>query len=75
MNKLIKFMAGVFSDGGEPSFSRVGGGFALCFACGWITSIVLASHTLPDFGGVCLFIGTLYGVNSASKLFGPKPPL
>lgn len=72
MAKFWAFMAGVFSDDGQPSFSRVGAGIALAFACGWITSVVLHNHALPDFGGVALFIGTLYGVNQAGGIFRPK---
>lgn len=72
MEKFFSFMAGVFSDNGQPSFSRIGAGLALAFSCGWITCIVRNTHALPDFGGVALFIGTLYGINTAKNMFS-KP--
>lgn len=68
-DKFMGFMAGVFSDNGQPSFSRIGSGLALAFSCGWITSIVMRTHVLPDFAGVCMFIGTLYGANVAGNVF------
>jgi hypothetical protein len=62
--KFAAFIAGVFTDeNGRPSFARIGAGMALSFACGWITDIVRHTHALPDFGGVALFVGTLYGLN------------
>jgi len=73
--KFWTFMAGVFSDNGTPSFSRVGAGLALAFACGWVTAIVCNSHALPDFTGLTLFIGALYGANIAGNAFRkPGPP-
>jgi hypothetical protein len=58
------FMRGVFSEAdGTPSFSRVATGFTLAFALGWVTSIVWHGHALPDFAGLALFVGTLYGSN------------
>ena len=59
-----EFWIGVFSEpGGGPSFSRVATGVLVAFAAGWVTSVVLHNHALPDFGGLAIFIGTLYGVN------------
>lgn len=65
MNELKKpFWKWCFSEGdGTPSFSRVFTGLIVAFACGWVTHLVLHNHTLPEFGGLALFIGTLYGVN------------
>jgi hypothetical protein len=66
--RFCAFMAGVFTDdNGRPSFSRIGAGLALAFVCGWITEIVRHTHALPEFGGVALFIGTLYGLNVAKN--------
>lgn len=73
MDKLFTFLAGVFSDNGSPSFSRVASGLALAFACGWVTSVVRVTHALPDFAGIALFIGTLYGINTAKNMVN-KPP-
>lgn len=66
----MEFWKGVFSDNGNPSFSRIGAGFALAFSCGWVTSIVLKTKALPDLTGISLFIGTLYGVNSIRNKIG-----
>ena len=70
--KIFAFLEGVFSDNGQPSFSRVGAGFALAFACGWVTAIVWKTHALPDFMGLTMFIGSLYGVNVVGSAFKPK---
>lgn len=75
MGNLMNFWKGVFSDNGSPSFSRVATGFALCFACGWVTAIVMKNHALPDFMGLVAFIGVLYGLNTAGnvgKSYGGK---
>jgi hypothetical protein len=65
----MEFWKGVFTDGGSPSFSRVASGVALAFVCGWVTAIVYRTHAIPELNGVCLFIGTLYGTNSALNAF------
>jgi hypothetical protein len=67
---MIEFWKGVFSDNGSPSFSRVATGLIVAFSCGWVTHIVWTSHALPDFAGLALFIGTLYGLNRMAGLFG-----
>jgi hypothetical protein len=61
------FWKRVFSDEGEPSLSRVATGVAVLFACVWISIIVAHNFALPDFAGVCFFIGTLYGLNVGIK--------
>jgi hypothetical protein len=66
------FWRGVFSDGDQPSFSRVATGFVVAFSLGWVSRIVWKTTTLPDFGGLVLFIGTLYGVNRVTAAFGTK---
>lgn len=58
------FWRRVFSEpDGTPSFSRVATGLIVAFSLGWVTSLVRMNHALPDFGGLVLFIGALYGVN------------
>lgn len=54
---------------GTPSFARVSTAVLLGFACGWVTAIVRASHALPEFGGLALFITCLYGANKFSTAF------
>jgi hypothetical protein len=73
MSKFFAFLAGVFSDNGSPSFSRIGTGMALAFGCGWVTAIVRTTHALPDFTGLTMFIGMLYGLNVAGNTLR-KPP-
>lgn len=69
------FIRRAFSENGEPSSSRILTALVVFFACGWVTSIVARTHALPDFAGLALFIGTLYGVNQAGKVIaGLKPP-
>lgn|GEM_PF-1606234 len=73
----MKFWKGVFSEAdGTPSFSRVATGFLVCFAAGWVTHLVWHNHALPEFAGLALFIGTLYGANQIRNGWGGpvKPP-
>ena len=67
------FWRAVFSEpDGTPSFSRVATGVIVGFAMGWVTALVRMNHQLPDFGGVVLLIGTLYGVNKFSGAIGSR---
>jgi hypothetical protein len=64
------FWAWVFCEpDGTPSFSRVATAGVVAFVLGWVTHLVGHDHRLPDFGGVCLLIGTLYGINKVSGVF------
>ena len=61
------FWRSVFSEpDGTPSFSRVATAVIVAFAMGWVTTLVRLNHQLPDFGGLVLLIGALYGVNKVS---------
>jgi hypothetical protein len=67
------FWRGVFSEtDGTPSFSRVATAVIVAFAMGWITALVRANHQLPDFGGLVLLIGALYGVNKFAGAVGSR---
>jgi hypothetical protein len=67
------FLRGIFcEEDGSPSFSRLATGFMLAFELGWVTDIVIRTHALPDFAGLALFIGTLYGTNRLAGMFS-KP--
>jgi hypothetical protein len=66
----MTFWRGVFSDGDTPSFSRVATGFVVAFSLGWVSHIVWRTHALPDFTGLALFVGTLYGLNRVTAAFG-----
>jgi hypothetical protein len=69
------FWKWVFSEAdGTPSFSRVATGLTLCFALGWVTAIVMKHYALPDFAGLAMFVGTLYGLNRLGAAITPKPP-
>jgi len=67
------FWRSVFSESdGTPSFSRVATAVIVAFSMGWVTALVRVNHQLPDFGGLVLLIGTLYGVNKFSGAFGSR---
>jgi len=67
------FWRGVFSEpDGSPSFSRVATAVIVAFATGWVTALVRLNHQLPDFGGLVLLIGTLYGVNKVAGAVGSR---
>ena len=67
------FWRAVFSESdGAPSFSRVATGLIVAFAMGWVTALVRTNHQLPDFGGLVLLIGALYGVNKFSGAIGSR---
>jgi hypothetical protein len=57
------FWKRVITDGGEPSLSRVCTLLIVIFSCVWISAIVAHSFAFPDFGGLSLLVGTLYGLN------------
>ncbi len=69
------FWRGVFCESdGTPSFSRVATGLIVAFALGWATHLVWRNNALPDFGGLVMFIGALYGVNKLSAAVGQRDP-
>jgi len=71
---MSSFWRGVFSESdGTPSFSRVSTAVIVAFAMGWVTALVRINHQLPDFGGLVLLIGTLYGVNKAAGAVAGRP--
>lgn len=74
----MNFWRGVFSDNNQPSFSRVASGLIVAFSCGWVSHLVWHNHELPDFAGLCLLVGTLYGLNvvknSIAKPTGGSTP-
>jgi hypothetical protein len=74
--KFWTYWRGVFSDGDQPSFSRVASAILLIFAVGWVSSIVWHTHKLPDpgelmaLGGfMTLFYITNRGTTIASDIF------
>lgn len=72
----MSFWRGVFSDGDQPSFSRVASGFLLVFALGWVTAIIWHTRKLPDPGELIALGGfmTIFyvanrGTTVASEIF------
>ena len=67
------FWRSVFSESdGTPSFSRVATAVIVGFSMGWVTALVRLNHQLPDFGGLVMLVGALYGVNKFSGAFGAR---
>ena len=72
---MKEFWKGVFSDGDAPSFSRCGTGVLVSAAVTWVTYIVFKTTSLPDLGGLSLFVVVLYGANvtaSAARAIAGK---
>jgi hypothetical protein len=61
------FWLGVFSDDGVPSFSRVATGILVIACVVWDSYLCFVNHSLPDFSGQALLIGTPYGLNVSAK--------
>lgn len=80
MNQNFKgfwgFWRGVFSEAdGTPSSSRIFTALLVAFSLGWVTHLVWHDNALPDFAGLALFVGTLYGTNKvAGALSGKNIP-
>ncbi len=73
ISSVFAFIKGTFSDDdGAPSFSRCASGLILVAGIGWVTHLVLHNHTLPDLGGLTLFITSPYGVNRLEAAFSKK---
>jgi hypothetical protein len=64
------FWTGVFSDDGNPSFSRVATMIILVACLVWDTYIVFYLRTVPDLASQALFLGTPYGLNVGGKAIG-----
>jgi len=79
----MKFLKLLFAAEPGASFSRVATFIALLFSCSWVTHLVWYNHQLPDFSGLTLFVGSLYGMGKAADVFSrakngngtpPAPP-
>lgn len=69
----MNFWKGVFSDGAEPSFSRVCSGVHSLVASGCLIFVVWHSQHLPDavtLGGLGAFTGVPYALNQARNALG-----
>lgn len=69
----MNFLRGVFSDNGQPSFSRCASGVIVLSVLVWTSHVIFKTHALPDMGGISLFmstsVGTLYGTNKLGSMF------
>lgn len=75
--KWKDFFQRMFMDNGEPSLSRGATGMVVSFAMGWVTSLVRHNHSLPEFTGLCMLIGTLYTINrvtTTAETFATRKP-
>lgn len=68
----MKFLSGIFSDNGNPSWSRTGSFIALAASIVWVSHVVFVYHQIPDLTGVTFFVTALYGVNVAGKFVQPS---
>jgi hypothetical protein len=69
IRRTLGFAKSAFSESdGKASFTRIATAGLIAFALVWVTRLVWINHALPDFGGLTIFIGTLYGLNKASAL-------
>ena len=67
----MSFWAGVFSEGGKPSYSRVASAFALIVSLSWISWEIRASTSMADVSMLireigpflAIVLGLTYGVN------------
>jgi len=59
------FISGVFSDAGNPSFSRVATAVLLLACIWWDTYLIYKNKAIPDFGGQIAFVSLIYGMNVA----------
>lgn len=88
MIRPLVFVKEVFSENGQGSFSRVAQGSIVFAVIGWVTYLVLKTHSMPDLSGPSLFVGTgaagHYGINKAQDMItafrsngngNPAPPV
>jgi len=69
VRRTLGFAKSIFSEpDGKASFTRIATAFLILAALIWVTRLVWQNHALPDFGGLTLFITTLYGLNKAGAL-------
>ena len=70
---IQKFAREALSESdGKASFSRIMTLVLVAFAMGWVTVIVRHNFALPDFTGLALLIGTLYGINQVGNVVGVR---
>ncbi len=65
---VVKFFRDVFSDGGQPSFSRVAAGFSLLCSMKWVHFMVYKHGEIPDLLNVLYLVGGLYSINRISSI-------
>lgn len=61
---MKEFISKLFKESdGTPSLSRVCTGVIVLASISWVSVIVRRTNAFPDFSGLSLFVGTLYGLN------------
>jgi hypothetical protein len=65
---FFAFVAGVFTDGDKPSFSRVCSFMLLVAVIKWSSRIVVAKGEIPDLLYPMLAVALLYGINQVSGI-------
>lgn len=70
VRSLILFIRGVFSDNGEPSYSRIGSAFALICLMKAVWLIVQKTYVIPDLLNVLYLVGGIYFINRLPDILG-----
>lgn len=68
---MLAFIKSAFSDGDQPSSSRLLSGLCSLASIVWITHIVLHTHALPDvatLGGATAFSTAHYAANRLTNI-------
>lgn len=61
---MFGFLKSVLSEAdGSGSFARVASGIAVLASIGWVTHIVLKTHTIPPLTDLTIFNTSIYGIN------------
>lgn len=63
------FWRRAITDRGEPSISRICTLLIVNFSCVWISVMVAHNFIFPDFGGLSIFVGTLYGLSVGTTAY------
>jgi hypothetical protein len=66
----VKILHELFSESdGKWSIGRVGFAVAMAFALYWVTHLVHVNKTLPDLGGLGVFVGIPYLINKSAAAY------
>ena len=72
---MKNWIKSLFSASNDSSYSRVASAVCVVGSIAWVTHIVFKTHSLPDFSGLSLFNGSIYGMGKINetiqKMTGP----